>query len=754
MPRTILAQHLGQIPGVAQVGIGGQQKRAVRVQVDSARLASLGIALEDVRTAIAALTTDAPQGSVERATRAFVIYDNSQLLAAEDWNDAIIAWRDGAPVRLRDVGQALAGAENVRLAAHAFGKPAILLTITRVPGANAIRTVERVMAALPALRAAIPPTVTIRVLSDRTGTIRASVADVRFTLMLTIVLVVAVIFVFLRSLRATAIPATAVPLALVATLAVMYVLGYSLDNLSLMALSIAVGFVVDDAIVMLENIERHRAGGLDPRSAALKGAGEVGFTIVSISVSLIAVFIPLFLMPGIVGRLFREFAVTVSAAILVSVLVSLTLTPMMAARLLRPDGNAPRGRLYRASERGFAALEAGYRCTLDMTLRHQRATLLVFLATLVATGAIFLRVPKGFFPQQDTGLILGTLQASADTSFAEMGATSLVLADIVARDPDVASVGMSLGAAAGLTENQGRIFASLKPRDDRAASAFEIIDRLRPQLAKVPGTMLYLQAVQDINVGGRLSSTQYQFTLQDADAAELAAWAPRVTAAMRALPQLRDIATDQQAGGTTLTVDIDRDAAGRYGITPQMINATLYDAFGQRQVAQYFTQVNSYHVVLEVLPELQRDPAVLQQLFVRSPLGGQQVPLASFARWSTAPTRPLAINHQAMFPSVTISFNLAAGVPLSAAVEAVEAAMRGPRHAGGADRQLPGQCPGLPGLARQRAVADPGGARGDLHRARHALRELPASADHSFHATLRRLRRAARALGRRAMAST
>jgi hydrophobe/amphiphile efflux-1 (HAE1) family protein len=674
---TILAQHIGQLQGVAQVGIGGQQKRAVRIQLDTAKLASLGISLEDVRTAIAGLTTDAPQGSIERQGRAFVIYDNSQLLAAAGWENAIIAYRDGAPVRVRDLGRAVDAAENARLAAYAFGRPAILLTITRVPGANAIRTVERVMAALPALRAAIPPTVEVRVLSDRTQTIRAAVADVRFTLALTVGLVVGVIFVFLRNLRATAIPAASVPLALVATLAVMYVLGYSLDNLSLMALSIAVGFVVDDAIVVLENIERHAAAGLEPRAAALRGAGEVGFTIVSISISLVAVFIPLFLMPGLVGRLFREFAVTVSATILVSVLVSLTLAPMMASRILRPERAEAHGRLYRASERGFEALQEGYRRTLDITLRYHRLTLLAFLATLVATGLVFVQIPKGFFPQQDTGLVLGTIQASPDTSFDGMRAVSLTLAGIAAQDPDVATVGMSLGAAAGLTENQGRIFLSLKPRDEREASAFEIIDRLRPKLAQVPGAMLYLQAVQDINVGGRLTSTQYQFTLQDADAAELAQWAPRVEAAMRALPQLRDIATDQQSGGTTLTVEIDRDAAGRYGITPQQINATLYDAFGQRQVAQYFTEVNAYHVVLEMLPEMQRDPAVLQQLFVRSPLSGQQVPMSSFARWTTAPTKPLAVNHQAMYPSVTISFNLAPGVPLSGAVEAVQGAMRG-----------------------------------------------------------------------------
>jgi hydrophobe/amphiphile efflux-1 (HAE1) family protein len=669
---TILAQHLGQLPGVGQVSVGGQQKPSVRIQVDPAKLASLGLQMDDVRTAILALTTDAPQGSIERATRSFTIYDNSQLMNASAWNEAIVAYRNGAPVRVRDIGQAVDAAENARLAAYSNGKPAIVLAITRVPGANVIATVDGVMAALPALQAAIPPTVHITVLSDRTQTIRASVSDVQFTLMLTIVLVVAVIFVFLRSVRATIIPAVTVPVALVATFGVMYALGYSLDNLSLMALAIAVGFVVDDAIVMLENIERHTEGGMAPMEAALRGSAEIGFTIVSISVSLIAVFIPLFLMSGLVGRLFREFAVTVGATIVVSVIVSLTLTPMMAGRMLRPHGEVRHGSLYRASERAFGALQSGYARSLDVALRHRFLTLLVFLATLAATGYIFVRIPKGFFPQQDTGLILGTLQASPDISFRQMSQSARALEAIVRRDPDVATTGMSIGASAGLPENQGRLFIALKPRTERSASAGQIITRLSPELGRVPDAELFLQSVQDINVGGRLSSTQYQFTLQDADAAELNTWAPRVLAALRQVPQLLDLATDQQSGGTTLTVEIDRDAAGRYGISPQAINDTLYDAFGQRQATQYFTEVNAYHVVLEILPEMQADPTVLQQIFIRSPLTGQQVPMASFAHWSTAPTRPLAINHQSMFPSATISFNLAPGVALGDAVAAIQ----------------------------------------------------------------------------------
>jgi hydrophobe/amphiphile efflux-1 (HAE1) family protein len=673
---TILAQHLGQISGVAQVGIGGQQKPAVRIQVDPARLASLGLSLEDVRSAIASLTTNAPQGSIEHANRAFTIYDNSQLLSAASWNDAIIAYRDGAPVRVRDIGQAIDAAENARLAAYANGKPAILLSISRVPGANVIDTVDRIKAAMPALQAAIPPTVRVSILSDRTQTIRASVADVQFTLLLTIGLVVAVIFAFLRNLRATIIPSITVPLALVASFGVMYAFGYSLDNLSLMALTVAVGFVVDDAIVVLENIERHIADGVEPHAAALRGAGEIGFTILSISISLIAVFIPLFLMSGMVGRLFREFAVTVSATILVSVVVSLTLTPMMAARMLRPHGQARRGRLYRASERAFDALQAGYRRTLNFALRHRLLMLLVFLATMAATGYAFLRIPKGFFPQQDTGFILGTVQTAPETSFQQMSRDSLALAEIVQRDLDVATVGLSLGAGGGLTENQGRMFISLKPRSERSASASQIIARLRPELVRIPSVKTYLQALQDINVGGRLASTQYQFTLQDADANELNDWVPRIIARLSGLPQLRDVASDQQTGGTTVTLEIDRDVAGRYGITPQLINDTLYDAFGQRPATQYFTQTNYYHVVLEVLPQVQANASALQEIFVKSPLTGRQVPLSSFAHWSMMPTRPLAVNHQGMFPSATISFNLAPGVALGDAVTAIQQAMR------------------------------------------------------------------------------
>ncbi len=671
---NVLAQHISQISGVAQVTIGGQQKPAVRIQLDPAKVASLGLSLEDVRAVLVNATTDSPKGTIDAPTRTFTIYDNDQELEAAPWNDVIVAYKNGAPVRVRDIGQAVDGPENIKLAAWANGKPAILLPVFKQPGANVIATVDLIKNALPQLRAAIPPVVKIDVLSDRTQTIRASVADVQFTLMLTIGLVVMVIFLFLRSLWATAIPSVSVPLALVGTCGLMYVLGYSLDNLSLMALTIAVGFVVDDAIVMLENIHRHIEDGLSPMEAAIKGAGEIGFTIISISLSLVAVFIPLLLMGGIIGRLFREFAVTVTMTILVSAVVSLTLTPMMCSRFMRSERQVRHGRLYRLSERGFDALLAGYRRSLDVALRHHRTTFAVFIATLAATGYLFVAIPKGFFPQQDTGLIIGTTEAAQDISFAEMVRRQRVLGDIVSKDPAVATVGMSVGAGGAQTQNNGRIFITLKPRDQRDVSADEVIRRLRPQLAKVEGAALYMQVAQDINVGGRLSRTQYQYTLQDADLDELNQWAPKILDRLKTLPELRDVASDQQTGGTTLTLTIDRDQASRFGIQPQLIDDTLYDAFGQRQVTQYFTQLNSYHVVMEVLPEAQSRTNALDSIYIKSPITGQQVPLNTLVKWTTRPTTFLSINHQSQFPAVTVSFNLAAGVALGQATSAIGAA--------------------------------------------------------------------------------
>ena len=671
---NILVQNISQIPGVAQVSVNGQQKPAVRIQVDPEKLASMGLGLEDVRAVIANATTDSPKGSIDGATRTFTIYDNDQLLSAEPWNDVILTYRNGAPVRIRDIGRAVDGAENNKIAAWANGKPAILLAVLKQPGANVIETVDRIKALLPQLQAAIPTAVKVDVLSDRTTTIRASVGDVQFTLILTVVLVVFVIFIFLRSFWATAIPSVTVPLALIGSFALMYPLGYSLDNLSLMGLSIAIGFVVDDAIVMLENIERHVDEGLSPVAAADKGSGEIGFTIVSISLSLVAVFIPLLLMGGIVGRVFREFAVTVTMTILVSAFVALTLTPVMGARFLRPKTSVRHGRLYLLSERAFDVMLAGYRRSLDVALRHRFITLLVFIGTVALSVYLFVIIPKGFFPQQDTGLILGTSEAAQDVSFAEMKRYQLALSAVVAADPDVATVGMNAGATGQQTQNNGRFFITLKLRDERSASAMQVIDRLRPQLVKVQGAALFLQPAQDINIGGRPTRTLYQYTLQDPDLNELNQWAPKIFAKLKTLPELADVATDQQTGGDTLTLTIDRDAAARFGIQPQLIDDTLYDAFGQRQVAQYFTQVNSYHVILEVLPELQNAPDALDRIFVNSPATGQQVRLSSLARWTTKPTTFLSINHQGQFPSVTLSFNLAPGVALGDAVQAIQKA--------------------------------------------------------------------------------
>ncbi|MFG1228938.1 efflux RND transporter permease subunit [Xanthobacter wiegelii] len=675
---TVLEQHLSQINGVGQVNVVGQQKPSVRIQVDPAKVANLGLSLEDIRQAIVATTLNGPKGTVQGKARTFTLYDNDQLTAAGPWLDAILAWRDSAPVRVRDIGTAVDAAENTQLAAWANGRRAILLPVYKLPGANVISTADAIKASLPALMATAPAGIHLEILSDRTVTIRASVDDVEKTLVITIVLVVAVIFVFLRTMWATIIPAVAVPLAIVGTFAAMYALGYSLDNLSLMGLSIAVGFVVDDAIVMLENIERHVDMGKSPVQAALDGSAEIGFTILSISLSLVAVFIPLLLMGGIVGGLFREFAVTVTITIAVSALVSLTLTPMMCALFLRPKG-APQthGRLYLVSERAFDALLAGYRRTLDLALDHARVTLCIFLAAVVATGVLFYAIPKGFFPQQDTGLIIGISEAAQDVSFAEMARRQLALAQIVSADPDVASVGMGVGAGAGQSVNNGRMFITLKPRAERTASAFQIIDRLQAKLAGVEGAALFLQAAQDLNVGGRLSRTQFQYTLQDGDIGELNTWAPRLLAAMKGLPQLTGVASDQQTGGATLTLTIDREQAERLGISPADIDATLYDAFGQRQVTQYFTQLNSYHVILELLPAMQASPHALDALYVKSPRTGEQVPLSVLARWTSLPTTFLSINHQSQFPSVTLSFNLAPGVALGDAVAAIHGAEQG-----------------------------------------------------------------------------
>jgi HAE1 family hydrophobic/amphiphilic exporter-1 len=550
----------------------------------------------------------------------------------------------------------------------------VFLVVYKQPGANVIDTVDKIKSLLPRLVAAIPPAIKIDIISDRTQTIRAAVSDVQFTLLLTIALVVMVIFIFLRSFWATVIPTVTVPLALLGACALMWVFGYTLDNLSLMALTIAVGFVVDDAIVMLENITRYIEEGEKPLAAAFKGSSEIGFTIVSISISLVAVLIPLLLMGGIIGRLFREFAVTLTMTIFVSMVVSLTLTPMMASRFLRAHSETKHGRFYEWSERAFDAMLHAYESGLDLAMRWRLTTLMIFFATLGLSVYLFVIIPKGFFPQQDVGLISATSEAGQDVSFAEMKRRQEALGDIVRADPDVATVAMNIGGS-GRAGNNGNMFITLKPRDERTASAQQIIARLRPKLEKVEGARLFMQAAQDVRLGGRPTRTQFEFTLQDANLDELNEWAPKILGKMQTLPELRDVATDQQSQGTTLQLNVNRDTASRYGIQPQLIDDTLYDAFGQRQVTQYFTQLNSYHVILEILPELQGNLDTLNKLYIKSPLTGEQVPLATFATWTSVPVRSLSISHQGQFPAITISFNLAQGVALGQATDAVQKAM-------------------------------------------------------------------------------
>ncbi len=669
---NILSQQISQITGVSQVLIGGQQTPSVRVQVDPARLAAMGLTMEDVRTVLSQATVNAPKGSIDGPRQSLTVMANDQMTEAEPYNDVVIAYRNGAPVRVRDVGQAVRGPLNRELAGWQNGKRGIQLLIFKQPGANVITTVDQIKAELPRLEASIPPSIHVSVIADRTLTIRASVDDVEFTLALSIGLVVMVIFLFLRNVWATIIPSVTVPLALVGTLAAMYLFGFSLDNLSLMGLTIAVGFVVDDAIVVLENIYRHMEEGMEPMEAALKGAGEIGFTVVSISVSLIAVFIPLLLMGGIVGRLFREFAMTVSVTVLISAFVSLTLTPMMCSRFLRYDHN--HGRLYRAVEAMFDGMLGFYRRTLDVALRFRFVTFLVFLATVSTTVFLFITIPKGFFPTQDVGMIIGISEAAQDISFDEMSRRQQALNTMLGADPDVATVSSSVGAGlGGQTANNGRLYITLKPWEERHSNVEQVIRRLADRAQGLEGMRLFLQPAQDISVGGRLARTQYQYTLQDANSAELNEWAPKVLDALRRLPMLRDVNTDQQMSGTTATLAIDRDAAARFGIQPQQIDDTLYDAFGQREVTQYFTQLNSYWVVLEVTPDQQGTVDTLRQLYVRSP-SGQAVPLSALVHLDTRPVTPLSVNHQSQFPAVTLSFNLAPGSALGDAVSAIDAA--------------------------------------------------------------------------------
>jgi len=642
---STLAQKISQLSGVGLVSISGGQRPAVRVQANPTALASYGLSLEDLRTALGNANVDQAKGTFDGQHQAFTIGANDQLLSSEGYKSLIVAYRNGAPVRLSDVASAIDGAENVQQAAWANKQPAVILNIQRQPGANIISVVDRIKRILPQLQSALPASIQVTILTDRTTTIRASVADVQFTLMLTIALVVMVIFLFLRSVRATIIPSFAVPLSIVGTFGVMYLLGYSLNNLSLMALTISTGFVVDDAIVMIENISRYIEQGESPLRAALKGSEQIGFTIVSLTVSLIAVLIPLLFMGDIVGRLFREFAVTLAVTILVSAAVSLTLTPMMCAKLLRHQPENLQTWFYRKSEKVFDDVIAFYGRTLRVVLRFRATTLLITVGTLVGTILLYIYVPKGFFPVQDTGVILGVSEAPQNVSFRAMSLRQQALADVILRDPAVASLSSFIGIdGTNTTVNSGRIQINLKPLEERKISASDVIRRLQPQLAQVSGVTLFMQPVQDLTVEDRVSRTQFQYSLEDVDPRELAYWVPKFVQKLKTLPELRDVATDQLNDGLLATLTIDRDTASRLGILPADIDNTLYDAFGQRQVSTIFTQLNQYHVVMEVDPSFQQNPEALKNIYVRSS-NGQQVPLSAFTRFEPG-TTPLVINHQ------------------------------------------------------------------------------------------------------------
>jgi len=672
---SILAQKISQVPGVGIVGIGGLQSPAIHVQINPAQLAAAGLDLEDVRAALTNSTVNQPKGQLYGAQTAYALQTNDQLMTAAGYADTILAYRNGAPIRVRDVGRAVILPEDPTQAGWLNDHRAVLIAVQRQSGANVIATVDAIKAALPQLQASLPPSIKVEVVSDRTQTIRASVADVQFTLLLTIALVVGVIAVFLRKLWATVIPAVSVPISLIGTFAVMLVLGYSLDNLSLMALTIAVGFVVDDAIVMVENIVRHIEDGAAPMQAALDGAREIGFTILSISISLIAVFIPLFLLSGVVGLLFREFAVTVAVSIVVSVFVSLTLTPMMCARLLKGEkehGKKP-GRVSAALERLLDGMVAAYDRGLIAALRHRRITLAVMLLTVAATVGLFVIIPKGFFPQQDTGLIVGITEAAQDTSPAGMMQRQQAILAVVRQDPAVASVIGYVGAGgATVAGNNGRVFITLKPTGQRSVTADQVITRLGTALQQVQGIRLYMQAAQDINIGASVSKTQYQYTLTDVDSEELNLLAPKLLQALQGMPQLTAVTSDQQSTGRTLSLDVDRAAASRFGIDLARVDSTLYDAFGRRHVAKIYTTLNQYYVILEADTEFQGGPAALQRIYVKSQ-NGTEVPLSQIATVRTT-LAPLAVNHQGQFPSVTISFNLAPGTAIGNAVAAVQKA--------------------------------------------------------------------------------
>jgi multidrug efflux pump len=666
---TVLQQKLSQIQGVGQVVVGGSSLPAVRVDVNPTQLNATGLGLEDVRNMLSQQNANLAKGQLANNTTAADLAVNDQLLKAADYRPLIVGYSNGAAIRLSDIANVQDSVENLRSAGLANGKPCALVIIFRQPGANIIDTVDSVRAALPQLKASIPSAIDLTVVTDQTTTIRASVRDVERTLIISIGLVIMVVFVFLRNPRVTIIPAVVVPVSLIGTFGVMYLCHYSLDNLSLMALTISTGFVVDDAIVVIENVTRHLEQGMQPLQAALLGAKEIGFTVLSISISLIAVFTPLLLMGGIVGRLFREFAVTLSVAILVSLVISLTTTPMICSRLLKAKEAEHHGRLYRLSERFFASLLSLYERSLTWVLRHPAPMLLVLLITIGVNFYLLMIVPKGFFPQQDTGRLAGGIQGAQDSSFTAMRQRMVRFVDIVKSDPAVANVVAFTGSGGGTTTNTGRMFISLKPLEERKVSADEIIRRLRRQLATVEGASLFLQATQDLRVGGRGGNAQYQYTIQSENLDDLVKWGPILLQQLRQVATVTDVNSDQQNSGLQASLDYDRATAERLGITPQSIDATLYDAFGQRQVSTMYTPLNQYHVVMEVEPRYWQSPEGLKEIYLHSSSGGV-VPLSAVAHYEPA-TAPLAVNHQGQFPAVTFSFNLAPGVALSDAVQAI-----------------------------------------------------------------------------------
>jgi multidrug efflux pump len=666
---SILGQKLSQIEGVGQVFIWGSSQPAVRIEANPLILNKMNLGLEAVRQAIVAQNITMARGSLQSADKSLVIHTNDQLKQAAQYRPLVIAYRNGAPVRLSDVATVDDSYSNIYNSGSFNGKPSVLAVIFRQPGANIIATVDRVLDALPFLKASIPQSINVDVGLDRTLTVRASVADVERTLIISVLLVVMVVFVFLRELRATVIPSVAVPLAIVGTFGVMYLIGYSLNNLSLMALTVSTGFVVDDAIVVLENVMRHIEAGMQPFEAALLGSREIGFTVMSMSISLVAVFIPILLMGGLIGRLFHEFAMTISSAIAISMVVSLTTTPMLCAHFLKPHGTR-HGMFYRASESGFVHLNRGYKRSLAWVLRHQTLILALVVITVGVNIYLYMIVPKGFFPQQDTGRVFGTVMGDQDVSFEAMNKKVMQFVEIVKQDPGIQNVIASVGG--GSPQNQARIFATLKPLKERKVSADQVIGRLRPKLSHVPGATLYFQAVQDLQIGGRLSNAQYQYTLSGEDLKELYEWAPKLVDKLRTLPQLKDVSSDQQVNGLSQNVIIDRDTAARLGITPQQIDEVLYDAFGQRQISPIYRTLNQYWVVLEVDPKYQMTPDALESVYVITSTGAQ-VPLSSFAHFGPS-TTSLAVAHQGQFPAVTISFNLNPGESLGEATRVIEQA--------------------------------------------------------------------------------